>query len=159
MEILGGLSKKMPLTAFAFLIGAMAISALPPLNGFVSEWITYQSMITGAIKSGITGMILFPVAILALALTGALAVMCFVKVYSVIFTGTPRDKTIWENAKEVPWSMVGGMYILVICCVLFGIGAPVVAGKIMSVVSVICASSFTATAGVSVLSPTGFHQV
>lgn len=155
MEVLGGLAKKMPLTAVAFLIGSMAICALPPLNGFASEWMTFQSMVTGAVGGGITVMILFPIAILALALTGSLAVMCFVKLYGIIFTGIPRNKEIWENAGEAPWSMVGGMYILVICCVLFGMGAPLVVQKIMGVVTSICPSSFTATAGVSVLSPMG----
>ncbi len=155
MEVLGGLVKKMPLTAVAFLVGSMAICALPPLNGFASEWLTYQSMITGIMGGGIKGMIVFPMAILALALTGSLAVMCFVKVYSVIFTGVPRDKKIWERATEVPWSMQAGMYILVVCCLVLGIGAPLVAEKIMVVVTSICAPTFVAVAGTCLVSPLG----
>ncbi|WP_024953592.1 proton-conducting transporter membrane subunit [Sulfurospirillum arcachonense] len=135
IEALGGLAKKMPITAFSFLVGSMAITALPPLNGFVSEWVTYQAMIQGAIGHGISSRAVFTLSIIALALTGALAVMCFVKVYSVIFGGTPRDMKIYEKAKEAPLSMVLGMLILVFGCVAFGLGANVVVENIMTVVT------------------------
>jgi len=135
MEILGGLAKKMPYTAFAFLIGAMAITALPPLNGFVSEWLTYQAMLQAALGDGVLYRLAFTLSIVALALTGALAVMCFVKVYSVIFGGAPRDMKIFEKAKEAPISMILGMFILVLGCFAFGLGATTVADNIMHVVS------------------------
>ena len=135
MEILGGLAKKMPYTAFAFLIGAMAITALPPLNGFVSEWLTYQAMLQAALGDGVLYRLAFTLSIVALALTGALAVMCFVKVYSVIFGGAPRDTKIFEKAKEAPISMIIGMFILVLGCFAFGLGATAVVDNIMQVVS------------------------
>lgn len=135
MEVLGGLAKKMPLTALFFLIGSMSITALPPLNGFVSEWITYQAMMQGALELGIDTRAVFVIAILALALTGALAVMCFVKVYSVIFGGTPRNLEIFNKAKEVPASMIYGMLVLAVSCIAFGLGANVVVENIMLVIS------------------------
>jgi len=154
MEILGGLAKKMPLTAFAFLIGSMAITALPPLNGFVSEWFTYQSMLQAALGEGFLYRLIFILSIVALALTGALAVMCFVKVYSVIFGGTPRDKKIFEKAKEVPLFMILGMYTLVIGCFVYGLGASKVVENILSITSTF-AGKFNAINGGTVMSPLG----
>lgn len=155
MEVLGGLAKKMPFTAFSFLIGSMAISALPPLNGFVSEWLTYQAMLQGALGIGIGSRTVFVISILALALTGALAVMCFVKVYSVIFGGTPRDMKIYENSKEVPISMIMGMFILVFGCFAFGLGANIVVENIMKVVSSFGGSYEAVQSNSSIASPIG----
>ncbi len=155
MEVLGGLARKMPYTAFAFLVGSMAITALPPLNGFMSEWVTYQALIQGALGEGISSRTVFTVSVVALALTGALAVMCFVKVYSVIFGGTARDEKIFENAREVPPSMLAGMFILVVGCFAFGVGANVVVEHIMGVVTGFTGGEFAATDGMAVKSPLG----
>lgn len=123
MEELGGLVKKMPFTAFAFLIGAAAISALPPLNGFVSEWYTYHSLFLAA-KSGSWWVTLIAsVVIVMLAITGALAAMCFVKAYGVTFAGAARSHHA-ETAREVPPTMVAGMFTLVVAIVILGVGAP-----------------------------------
>jgi hydrogenase-4 component B len=87
---MGGLIHKMPKTAFYFLIGALAISALPPLNGFVSEWLTFQAALQAPIvKHGIARSLL-PLFAATLALAGALTAMCFVKVYGIAFLGQPR---------------------------------------------------------------------
>lgn len=123
MEMLGGLAKKMPYTAAFFLIGSMAITALPPLNGFISEWITYKALLMGGAQESMMARAFFCLAIIALALTGALAVMCFVKVYGVIFGGTPRDKEIYKNAKEQNIFMLTGMGILAFGCIAFGVGS------------------------------------
>lgn len=141
MEVLGGLAKKMPYTAAFFFIGSMAITALPPLNGFMSEWITYKSLLLGGIDNTILSRIVFALAVVALALTGALAVMCFVKVYGVIFGGTPRDEKIYENAKEQPFFMLVGMAILALGCIGFGLGANSVTGYIMQAVVPIASSN------------------
>lgn len=123
MEELGGLVKRMPFTAFAFLIGAAAISALPPLNGFVSEWYTYHSLFLAA-KSGSWWVTLVAsVVIVMLAITGALAAMCFVKAYGVTFAGAARSHHA-ETAREVPPTMVAGMFTLVVAIVVLGVGAP-----------------------------------
>ncbi|PHO09853.1 hydrogenase 4 subunit B [Malaciobacter canalis] len=154
MDSLGGLARKMPLTAFAFLIGSLAITAIPPLNGFVSEWVTYQGMFQGALSEYASSRVVFCIAIVALALTGALAVMCFVKAYSVIFGGTPRDKKIFENAREVPVTMVIGMFVLVAGCIAFGLGANIVVKDIMLVVSSF-SGNYEAVNGTVINSPMG----
>lgn len=134
IEVLGGLAKKMPYTAFGMFVGVMGIAALPPLNGFVSEWFTYQGMMQGALSEGILPRTVFTFSVVALALTGVLVVI-HLKLYAVIFAGTPRDMKIWEKAKEAPISMIIGMFILIIGCFAFGLGANVVTENIMTVVS------------------------
>ncbi|MGR5298833.1 hydrogenase 4 subunit B [Vibrio mediterranei] len=123
MEKMGGLAKLMPYTAITFLIGTMAISALPPLNGFVSEWFIYQSLFSMSQQSNITMLVAGPTAIVMLAITGALACMCFVKVYGICFSGMPRTE-LASNAKEVTWPMITGCVILALLCLVLGIGSP-----------------------------------
>ena len=120
MEKMGGLIKKMPVTATCFLIGCISISALPPFNGFVSEWLTFQAALQGPIlKSGILGAMI-PVAAAMLALTGALAAACFVKVYGIVFLGRPRTAEI-EGATDPSFGMQLGQILLAVCCLGFGI--------------------------------------
>ncbi|QVK23846.1 hypothetical protein KHX94_04015 [Shewanella dokdonensis] len=132
MEQMGGLAKLMPRTAVAFLIGCMAISALPPLNGFVSEWFTYQSLFTMSHDGSVGLKLAGPAAIVMLAITGALAAMCFVKVYGICFCGAPRSEKA-ANAREVPFSMTCAMWLLAILCVLLGLGASVIAPVITNI--------------------------
>jgi hydrogenase-4 component B len=122
MEHLGGLIRLMPTTAFCFLIGAISISGLPPLNGFVSEWLTYQSLLAGFGTTHTLMDLLFPVAGSLLALTGALAAACFVKAFGITFLALPRSDHA-RTATEVPFSMRAGMLILTASCFVFGIGA------------------------------------
>ena len=120
MERMGGLIKKMPVTAVCFLIGCISISALPPFNGFVSEWLTFQAALQGPIiSSGIIRAII-PVAAALLALTGALATACFVKVYGVVFLGLPRTDEI-EEARDPSFGMKAAQIMLALCCLIFGI--------------------------------------
>lgn len=131
MEKMGGLGKRMPRTALAFLIGCMAISALPPLNGFVSEWYTYQGLVSISREGTALMQLAGPISIVMLAITGALAAMCFVKVYGISFCGQARSEKAGE-AKEVPGFMTGAMLGLAALCVLLGVGAfavtPVISG-------------------------------
>ncbi len=90
MEHLGGLIHRMPATSFVFLIGAVAISALPPFNGFVSEWLTFQAIINGSLLSQWLLKFAVPIVGAMLALAAALAAVCFVKVYGIVFLGRPR---------------------------------------------------------------------
>jgi hydrogenase-4 component B len=122
MEELGGLIRPMPVTAFCFLIGAVAISGLPPLNGFVSEWLTYQSLLAGFGATGGLTRILFPLAGSMLALTGALAAACFVKAFAITFLALPRSAES-RSAHEAPRSMLVGMGWLAASCVALGLGA------------------------------------
>jgi len=121
MEKLGGLIRPMPVTAFCFLIGAVAISGLPPLNGFVSEWLTYQSLLAGFGATGGLTRILFPIAGSMLALTGALAAACFVKAFGITFLALPRGAES-RHAHEAPRSMLIGMGWLTMACIALGLG-------------------------------------
>ena len=93
MEHLGGLIHKMPRTAFAFLVGCVAISALPPFNGFVSEWLTFQAILLTPELSSWMLKILAPAVGALLALSAALAAACFAKAFGITFLGRPRTRT------------------------------------------------------------------
>ncbi|MBI3045023.1 MAG: hydrogenase 4 subunit B [Betaproteobacteria bacterium] len=120
IEELGGLARRMPWTAGLFLLGAIAISALPPLNGFVSEWLTFQALLGGASRfHGAAGLgIVFSAAMLAL--TGGLAAACFAKAFGVTFLGRARTPQA-ERATEAPPSMIAGMVWLGALCVALGV--------------------------------------
>jgi hydrogenase-4 component B len=122
MDKLGGLIRPMPVTAFCFLIGAVAISGLPPLNGFVSEWLTYQSLLAGFGATGGLTRVLFPIAGSMLALTGALAAACFVKAFAITFLALPRGAESGQ-VHEAPRSMQAGMGWLTFACMVLGLGA------------------------------------
>ncbi|GLP97318.1 hydrogenase 4 subunit B [Paraferrimonas sedimenticola] len=134
MEKMGGLAKLMPLTAIAFLIGTMAISALPPLNGFVSEWFIYQSLLTMSREGGVAMQSAAPIAVVMLAITGALACMCFVKVFGICFTGGARSEQA-TKATEVPLSMTFGTGSLALLCIVLGVASPWIAPVISGVSS------------------------
>jgi len=120
MEEMGGLVKRMPATAFFFLVGAVAISALPPLNGFVSEWLTYQSLLQGFGTTGSLIRLMFPLSGAMLALTGALAAACFVKAFGITFLAQPRSAHA-EHAEEAAGPMLAGQAILAAACVFLGL--------------------------------------
>lgn len=115
MERMGGLVRRMPATAALFLIGAVAISGLPPLNGFVSEWLTYQSLLAGFGSTSSLTRIIFPVGGALLALTGALAAAAFVKAFGISFLALPRSSQASE-AHESHWTMLAGMSFLAVSC-------------------------------------------
>jgi len=125
IDQLGGLIKKMPVTAPLFLVGAASIAALPPLNGFVSEWLTFMALLGGI---GATAAVSFSsaAAIILLALTSALAVAAFVKAFGIPFLGAPRSKSV-EAAKDPPMGMLVGMGMLALACIVMGIFPGVVA--------------------------------
>jgi hydrogenase-4 component B len=120
MEEMGGLIKRMPKTAFFFLMGAVAISALPPLNGFVSEWLTYQSLLQGFGTTASLVRLMFPLSGAMLALTGALAAACFVKAFGITFLAQPRSKEA-KHAHEAAPTMLWGMGLLTAACVFLGL--------------------------------------
>ena len=120
MEHMGGLAKRMPKTAFFFLVGAVAISALPPLNGFVSEWLTYQSLLQGFGTTTSLVRLMFPLSGAMLALTGALAAACFVKAFGITFLAQPRSEHA-ARAHEVTPTMLLGQGILTVVCVFLGL--------------------------------------
>ncbi len=120
MEELGGLIKRMPRTALYFLVGAVAISALPPLNGFVSEWLTYQALLQGfGVTTSLTRLV-FPIGGALLALTGALAAACFVKAFGITFLAQPRSEHA-VHAHEASPTMLAGMALLAAFCFFLGL--------------------------------------
>jgi hydrogenase-4 component B len=120
IEAMGGLIKRMPVTAFAFLVGSAAISALPPLNGFASEWLLFQALL-GGVRIPVTAVaMLMPVAVGLLALTSGLAAACFVKAFGITFLAIPRS-TAASDATEAPRSMLAGMLVLVVACLVLGL--------------------------------------
>jgi hydrogenase-4 component B len=122
MEKMGGLIRRMPTTALYFLIGAVAISGLPPLNGFISEWLTYQALLAGFGTTQSLTRVMFPLAGALLALTAALAAACFVKAFGITFLALPRSEEV-ANAHEASSSMKLGMAFLAAGCVALGLGA------------------------------------
>jgi len=123
---MGGLIRAMPRTALFFLVGALAISALPPLNGFVSEWLTFQAALQAPILGhGVVRSIL-PLLAATLALAGALTAMCFVKVYGIAFLGQPREPRHPVREADAHRGDAGlleqiGMAWLAVGCVLLGV--------------------------------------
>jgi hydrogenase-4 component B len=123
LNAMGGLIRTMPATAFYFLIGALAISALPPLNGFVSEWLTFQAALQAPLLDNGVVRSLLPLFAATLALAGALTAMCFVKVYGVAFLGRPREthRTRVESVHEVGLAERLGQAWLAAGCVVLGL--------------------------------------
>ena len=120
MEHLGGLIHRMPQTAFAFLVGCAAISALPPLNGFVSEWLTFQAILLSPQLPSWGLKFLVPAVGALLALSAALAAACFVKAYGVTFLGRPRS-SVANTATETDRFSLAAMMLLAALCLLVGI--------------------------------------
>src|SRR6266498_4108119 len=117
----GGVARRMPTTAAAFLVGSAAIVGLPPLNGFVSEWVVFQALLRGGVGGSARGAIqLAGLAAVALALIGALALACFVKVVGVLYLGTPRD-LVATTAREPASGMIRPVVGLAIACVAIGL--------------------------------------
>jgi hydrogenase-4 component B len=123
LEEMGGLIRRMPSTARAFLVGALAISALPPLNGFASEWLLLQGFIGSAHAQPGLLRAAAPLLAAGLALTGALAAACFVKAFAVAFLALPRSEHA-EHATEAPRSLRLAQNGLAAMCAVLGLGAP-----------------------------------
>jgi hydrogenase-4 component B len=117
---LGGLIRTMPWTAGTFLVGALAISALPPFNGFVSEWLTLQTMLRSSVLPSTLVKIVFALCGAGLALTAALAVTCFVKAFAMGFLGMSRSEES-ANAVEARGSTIAPMAFLAVLCLLLGV--------------------------------------
>jgi hydrogenase-4 component B len=120
MDKLGSLIHRMPLTSFVFLVGCVAISALPPFNGFVSEWLIFQAVLQSPQLPQWALKIMVPAVGALLALAAALAAACFVKAFGITFLGRPRSEAA-ETAQEVDKYSLSAMFILAALCLLAGI--------------------------------------
>lgn len=135
IERFGGLLKRMPWTGLFFLTGAMAISGLPPLNGFASEWLTFQAFLYGFHGSAEPLVhFLFPVGGALLALTTALAAACFVKAFAISFLALPRSPAA-AAAHEAPAVMLAPQAMLAVLCAVLGLFPGVVLRVLGSVLT------------------------
>jgi hydrogenase-4 component B len=125
MEEYGGLLRRMPWTGAFFLIGAVSIAALPPTNGFVSEWLVFQSLFLSFHLPSIFLKLILPLAAAMLALTGVLALACFAKAFGISFLALPRSAHA-RHAAEVPVSMRAGMALLALASIVLGLAPMVV---------------------------------
>ncbi len=126
IDRLGGLLARMPATGATFLVGAAAISGLPPLNGFISEFLIYMASFKGAVSSGAFGSVPMLATLSGLALIGGLALACFTKAFGIVFLGQPRSERA-EHAREAGLAMLAPGFVLAAGCVLVGLfGASVV---------------------------------
>jgi hydrogenase-4 component B len=120
MDRLGGLAKRMPRMMALFVVGAVAICALPPLNGFASEWLLYVGLFRTLGLGGEPGVPVVAAAAVALAMIGALAVACFVKLVGAVFLGSPRGDAV-DHGHDPPASMVLPMVVLAAGCACIGL--------------------------------------
>ena len=120
MEKLGGLIHRMPLTSFVFLVGCVSISALPPFNGFVSEWLAFQAILQSPDLPQWGLKVMVPAVGGLLALSAALAAACFVKAFGITFLGRPRSAAM-EQVREVDRYSLAAMFALAALCLLAGI--------------------------------------
>ncbi len=137
IESLGGLLKQMPISGLAFLIGAVAITGLPPFNGFVSEFLIFiagfNAVAGTAVEMSAGGIVI----LVALSLISGLAAACFAKAVGVVYLGEPRSAAA-SSAREVPGGMLGPMLVLAGLCILLGLAAPLI--MVIMVVPVVQAS-------------------
>jgi hydrogenase-4 component B len=125
MNRLGGLIGRLPWTAACFLVGALAIAGLPPFNGFVSEWLLFQSLLPAVGSSAPLVAPVMTLAVGALALTAGLAAAAFVKAFGITFLALPRSEEA-RTAHETPASMRVAMGVLAALCAVLGVGAGLV---------------------------------
>jgi Formate hydrogenlyase subunit 3/Multisubunit Na+/H+ antiporter, MnhD subunit len=146
MEHQGGLIHRMPVTATTFLVGCAAISALPPLNGFVSEWLTFQAILISPDLPQWGLKFLVPAVGAALALSAALAAACFVKAFGITFLGRPRTLAV-ASAEEVDGFSLGTMIAFAMLCVLIGILPGLVVDGLSGVASQLTGGRMPAQSG------------
>ena len=146
MEELGGLIKRMPWTAACFLVGSAAIAALPPLNGFVSEWLTFVALFQNRHLAAVGLNLVFILGIASLALTGGLAMACFVKAFGITFLALPRSEA-FARAHEAPATMRLAMLTLAAACVALGLGPTLVIPVLGAVAASLLEQAPPATVG------------
>lgn len=121
IEKLGGLIKKMPVTTLLFLIGAVSITGLPPFNGFISEFLILLGLLKGIEIKSIYILVIFILSIASLALVGTIALLCFTKVFSIVFLGMPRSEEAKSVESDVSKSMIFPVSILALFTLLIGL--------------------------------------
>jgi hydrogenase-4 component B len=161
MEEMGGLIKRMPYTSVFFLVGSAAISALPPLNGFASEWLVFQSLLAGFNIPTPEVAVVMPIAVGMLALTSGLAAACFVKAFGISFLAIPRSREA-EHAHESPPLMLAGMALLALACVALGLAPFVVVpalGRVLTGLGGLPDTHAVFTLNISLVTPNSFASM
>jgi hydrogenase-4 component B len=151
MEQLGGLIHTMPKTAVAFLVGCAAIAALPPLNGFVSEWLTFQAILVSPQLANWGLKLMVPAVGALLALAAALAATCFVKAFGITFLGRPRSNAA-KNAREIEALSLTVMLAFAALCLIAGVAPGVVIDVLAPVVHALAGSELPRQTGLAWLS-------
>ena len=136
LDRLGGLMRRMPVTGATFAVGTLAIAALPPLNGFVSEWLLLQSLVHSLPSNAVVVGVTMPLAVAAVALTGGLVAATFVKALGTGFLALPRSAAA-EAATESPVTMQVGMILLAAGCAVLGLAPRVVGVGLARAVAVL----------------------
>lgn len=134
MEKLGGLMKRMPWTGNAMMVGAVAIGALPPLNGFVSEWLIYLGLLKSGFATSDSRSLTAFFAVGLLALIGALAAATFVRLTGIVLLGSPRSDAARHAHESSPW-MIAPMLVLVFLCLTVAVIPQAVAELLLGVLS------------------------
>ncbi|MGE5246219.1 MAG: proton-conducting transporter membrane subunit [Betaproteobacteria bacterium] len=162
MERMGGLARGMPHTAALFLVGSLAAAALPPLNGFASEWLVFQALLSGGRIPPPGGAIGTPLAVGVLALTSGLAAACFVKAFGISFLAMPRSDAA-AHVREAHWSARAVMAVLAAACIALGVAAPRAVGVLNRIVGSVLAPgagpAAVAPAGAWLTAPGGLARV
>ncbi len=134
LDALGGLRSRLPVTTVMFAFGALAAAALPPGNGFVSEWLLLQSLVPATPTGGVVTAVVMPLAVAAVALTAGLAVATYVKAFGVGFLARPRSESV-EHARESPPSMLIAMGLAAAACFALALAPAWLGGPLTSVVN------------------------
>ncbi len=155
IDLMGGLSKSMPKTAALFLVGAVAICGLPPLNGFVSELFIYAGLFRTVTPSSGPTWASAALAAPCLALIGALALACFVKAYGAVFLGQARSEKA-ASAHEAPGSMIGPIILLAACCATIGLAPSLVTPLLEKIIAAWPGGGITAGLSIGDTLPLGW---
>ena len=149
IDRLGGLAPRMPWTALMFVLGSVAIVGLPPLNGFVSEWVVFQALLNSGASAGVVRMAIVAAAVLALI--GGLALACFAKVNGIVFLGRARSIDVGAVREPGP-AMLGPMVLLALACLLLGVFPAVAVDPALAIAGAFVGSGMGDAAGLAVLS-------
>ncbi len=155
LELLGGLASRMPLTAMLSLLGMAALCGLPPLNGFVSEYLLYAGFFSSIPTGSASAVLYLALSAVVLALIGGLAVACFVRVYGIAFSSLPRSAEA-ANAHEAGWEMLAPMALLALLCVAIGLFPKIAVELIIPAVSADNLPLLGSDGGATLLPPLGW---
>jgi len=158
LERLGGLLRKMPVTGAAMMVGAVAIAGLPPLNGFVGEWLIYRGLASASLAASSWVSVTAMAGVAVFAVVGALATLCFVRLIGVALLGEPRSESALQ-AHEPGWEITGPLVLLASVCALLALASPVLADAAARLVGELCGTNGAAAHVRAALLPLAAFEV